>query len=326
MLHSFVALILVLAAPLALAQGVPASDGIPGPVLAGRVALVEGDVRISDAQGQARIPKLGEPIYKSERILTGAGGELHIDTEDGGYIGVRPNTQMDIEDFKAEGGADDRFILNLLQGSFRSVTGWIAKVNRQNYAVRTATATIGVRGTEHEPLVIPEGSSEGEPGTYDRVHNGETEIRTPRGTVSVKANQAGFAPRRGDARPRVLDRVPGFFRATRNEGRFRGLHDRLHQQLEQRLQARRQLVEQRPKIQQDRRAEKRSALEQRREQGLRQQEERRKLQEQRAEKQHKLQEERKQRAEKAKAEREKKRREAAKKDRERAAAKAERRE
>jgi hypothetical protein len=319
----FLAFILAFAAPLALAQGAStanSADDAAGPVLAGKVTLVEGDVRVSDARGQTRIPKSGDPVYKGERIVTGANGEVHFDMEDGGYIGVRPKTNMSIEDFKAEGGPDDRFILNLLQGSFRSITGWIARVNRQNYAVRTPTATIGVRGTEHEPLVIPEGGNEGEPGTYDRVHNGETEIRTPLGTVGVKANQAGFAPHRGALRPRVLDRVPGFFRPTRNEGRFQGLHDRLHQQLQQRLQARRQLVEQRRKEHLERHGEKKSATEQRRPQ----QEERKKLQEQRREKQQKMHEEQRQKAEKAKLERERKHRDAAKK--ERAAKKGEHRE
>src|SRR5258706_1267287 len=237
----FLAFILAFAAPLALAKGAspanPADSG-NGQVLAGKVVLAEGDARVSDARGQTRTPKLGDPIYKGDRIVTGADGEVHFDMEDGGYIGVRPNTSMSIEDFKAEGGPDDRSVLNLLQGSFRSITGWIARGNRQNYAVRTPTATIGVRGTEHEPLVIPEGSREGEPGTYDRVHNGETEIRTPQGTVGVKANQAGVGPRRGAVRPPVLDRGPGVFRTNRNDGRFQGLPDRLHQRLQQRPQAR----------------------------------------------------------------------------------------
>jgi FecR protein len=327
--RSFLAFILAFAAPLALGQSASpagAADNAAGPVLAGKVALAEGDVRVSDARGQMRILKPGDPIYKGERIVTGADGEVHLDMADGGYIGVRPNTSMSIEDFKAEGGRDDRAILNLLRGSFRSITGWIARVNRQNYAVRTATATIGVRGTEHEPLVIPEGSTEGEPGTYDRVHNGETEMRTPQGTVGVKPNQVGFVPRRGTVRPRVLDSVPGFFRPTRNEGRFQGLHDRLHQQLQQRLQARRQLVEQRRKEQLERHGEKKSAIQPRQEQRRLKQEERSKLQGQRREQQQKLQEERRQQAGKAKIERERKRRETDKKQRERGAAKADRRE
>jgi hypothetical protein len=330
----FVAFILAFAAPLALAQGASGSPANPandasdaaGPVLAGKVALAEGDARVFDAGGRVRTPKLGDSIYKGDRIVTGANGEVHFNMEDGGYIGVRPNTDMSIEDFKAEGGPDDRSILNLLLGSFRSITGWIASANRQNYAVHTPTATIGVRGTEHEPLVIPAGSAEGEPGTYDRVHNGETEIRTPQGTIGVKANQAGFAPRRAAVRPRVLDRVPGFFRPTRNEERFRGLHDRLHRQLQQRLQARRQLVEQRRKEQLERRGGKKSAFQERQEQRRLQQGERGKLKEQGREHQQKLREERRQQAEKAKLEQERKRREALKRERERDAAKGQRRE
>ncbi len=326
--------VLAASVSLALAQGAespPQPADAVEPVLAGKATLVEGDVRIYDAANRARTPKVADPVYKGERIATGADGEMHLDLEDGGYIGVRPNTSMRIDDFKADGGPDDRFVVNLIQGSFRSITGWIARLNRQNYTVRTSTATIGVRGTEHEPLVIPEGSSEGEPGTYDWVHTGETEIRTQQGTVGVRANQAGFAPHRGAARPRVLERVPGFFRPTRNEGRFQGLHERLHQRLEQRLQARRQVVEQRRKALQERRAVKKSAVEHRKEQRLehreehvQQQQKQHKLQEQRAEKQQKLIEERKQQAEKARQEREKKRREAAKKEHERAAAKKER--
>src|SRR5262249_58079165 len=96
-------------------------------------------------------------------------GEVHLRMEDGGYIAVRPGTRMRIVNFRAEGGSDDRSVIGLLDGSFRSVTGWIAKLGPQRAIVRTPTATIGIRGTEHEPLVIPEGSSRGDPGTYDRV-------------------------------------------------------------------------------------------------------------------------------------------------------------
>jgi hypothetical protein len=307
-MRCLLALVFACAVPLAVAQG--ASDSAPAsaadatlPVLAGKVELVEGDVRFYDKNQQLRVPKLGDWIYQGDSIVTGADGEVHFSMEDGGYIGVRPNTKMRIVNYKAEGGSDDTSVIGLLQGSFRSVTGWIASLNRQNYVIRTPTATIGVRGTEHEPLVIPDGSAEGEPGTYDRVHNGETEIRTPQGTVGVKPNQAGFAPRRGAAGPRVLDRIP--------------------QQLQQRLQAHRQFIEQRRKQRLEDRGGKVAPGQQQNQRKL-QQEERRNLQEQRREQQQKLREERRQQAEKAKLERERKKREAA--ERERNAAKGERRE
>jgi hypothetical protein len=216
---------------------------------AGKVALVEGDVRFLDGNRRMRRPGSGEPIYEGESIVTGTDGEVHLQMEDGGYVAVRPATRMRIVNFRAEGDAEDRSIIALLEGSFRSVTGWIAKSGRDRAVVRTPTATIGIRGTEHEPLVIPAGSALGEPGTYDRVHFGETEIRTKQGVVAVRPNQAGFVPFGGAQRPRVLDRIPAFFRATRNEARFSGLHERVNRQLDQRREERRRVIEERRKVQ-----------------------------------------------------------------------------
>jgi len=206
-------------------------------------------VRFLDAKDQVRRLKVGDEAYEGDRIVTGPDGEVHLNMEDGGYIGVRPNTKMQIVNFRAQGGSDDSAVLSLLEGSFRSITGWIAKLGARNYSVQTPTATIGVRGTEHEPMVIPEGSKRGDPGTYDRVYAGETAIQTPQGSVNVRPNQAGFVPHRGTARPRVLDRVPGFFRATRNEKRFEGLHARLQRELPQRRLQRQQSVQERRKQQ-----------------------------------------------------------------------------
>jgi hypothetical protein len=236
--------------PIALAQGESARTSADAPAerpIAGKVVLVEGDVRVYDPTQALRRPKLDDSLYEGDSVVTGDGGEVHLNMEDGGYIGVRPNTRMRIVNYKAEGGPDDQSVISLLEGSFRSITGWIGKLGRSNYRIVTRTVTIGVRGTEHEPHVIPEGSAVGEPGTYDRVHSGETVMQTPKGTVNVRANQAGFMPLRGEARPRVLDRIPAFFRPTRNEGRFQGLHLRVQQQLEQRRQQRIQQIQQRRK-------------------------------------------------------------------------------
>src|SRR6266568_2429352 len=221
-------------APLAFAQG-PAdsaalAEAASKPVLAGKVDLVEGDVRFFDKNRRRRLPRLGDPLYEGESIATGANGEVHLGMEDGGYIGV---------------------------------------------------------------------------------HLGEAVIRTPQGAVNVRPDQAGFVPQRGAVRPRVLDRVPDFFRPTRNEGRFAGLHERVHAQLDQRREERRQFIEQRRKPQLDQRGERKPAAEQRQEQRKLRQEQRRRqktederaVEEQRREGLQKQREERREQAQKARLER-----------------------
>src|SRR5262245_25155057 len=221
-----VAIVFALLAQIACAQDAPSTD----PAVAGTVSLIEGDVRVLDRVLQGRRPAVGDPIYEGESIVTGADGEVHLDMQDGGYIGGRPGAKIQIVHLKAEGVSDDGITHSLLEGSFGSVTGWITKGNRRA-EVTTPTATIGIRGTDYEPLVIPEGSKAGEAGTYNRVNVGETELRTAQGSVIVKPNQAGFVPHAGAIAPRVLARMPALFKATRNEKVFQGLHPRIHKNL-----------------------------------------------------------------------------------------------
>jgi FecR-like protein len=222
--------------PAAFAQQDPGRAPAPGARTAGKVVLVEGDTRFRDRAGAERRPKLGDPLYEGDRLLTGADGEVHVAMADGGYIGVRPGTEMSVDLFVADGGRDDRSEISLVKGSFRTITGWIGKA--QNALIRTFDATIGIRGTDHEPLVVPPGAAEGEPGTYDRVYFGATVIETPGRSVDLKAGQAGYAPRGAGIPPRVLAIIPSFYRPARNEARFVGLHDRIQEQLEKLRQER----------------------------------------------------------------------------------------
>jgi hypothetical protein len=214
--------------------------------VAGKVDLVEGDVHIYDTRNAVRIVHVNDNIYEGDSIVTGADSEIHLTMVDTGFIAVRPNTRMNITQYRANGDAQDKGVIGLLVGSFRSISGWIAKYQPKSYEIRTPTATIGIRGTDHEPKVIPDGSTEGDPGTYDKVNTGGTYIRTPQGTVNVAENHAAFAPfaSRGgpgaNARPRLLDKVPNFYRPTRNEHLIEGKHAEIQRNLSTRRAERNQ--------------------------------------------------------------------------------------
>ena len=209
---------------------------------AGKIDLVEGAMTITGADRRRRAVKLGDLLYEGDAIVTAADGELHAEMTDGGVIAVRPNTQLRITKYQANGAATDTSVFSLLKGSFRSITGWIGKNNPSGYQVRTPTATVGVRGTDHEPLVIPQGAREGEPGTYDRVNAGGSFISGKTGRVDVAPGRAGFFAHHGRDKPRVLDQVPGFFRATRHEVRLAGRHEQVRQGLDQRRAERQKVV------------------------------------------------------------------------------------
>jgi hypothetical protein len=220
------------------------------PNQAATINLAEGDARIVAPGARARAARVGDVVNEGDVLVTGKDGEMHLTMQDTGFIALRPDTRMRIASYKADGGDDDKAIFRLLAGGFRSVTGWIGKFNPRAYRVQTPTATIGIRGTDHEPRYIPEGSSDGPAGTYDKVYVGSTEIENPSGKAAVAPAQAGFVPQNGRERPRVLARVPGFFHPSRYEPMIEKKHAEIQKMIEQRREERRKVV-----------AEKRAALE-----------------------------------------------------------------
>ncbi len=225
----------------------PASGGTVKSVeinRAAKITLLEGDVRVLDGNRKRRSVALNDTINEGDFIVTGADGELHLDMEDGGYMAVRPNTKLRITKYQAKGEDGDTGVFGLLEGSFRSVSGWIGKYNRSNYLVRTPNATVGIRGTDHEPLVVPAGATGQEPGTYDKVNEGGSFIRTPAGRADVAPNQAGFVPHDAKTKPRVLADIPKIFKPTRNEHLLKGKHAAVQQAIDKRREGRRNEIKQ----------------------------------------------------------------------------------
>ncbi len=237
---------------------------------AAKVALIEGDVGVFSASKQRRTVTVGDYLVEGDSIVTGKDGELHLDMEDGGYMSVRPNTKMRIVKYQAKGESTDTGVFGLLEGSFRSITGWIGKYNGKSYTVRTPTATVGIRGTDHEPYVIPKGSKEGEAGTYDKVNEGGSYIQTAGGRAEIGANQSGFVSHEKSAKPRLLKDIPAHFRAGKHERLFAGKHAEVQSRIEKRREARRSEIREKLKKSkaeaENRRKQRQEALKEKREQ------------------------------------------------------------
>lgn len=214
---------------------------------AGRMELVEGDVQILDADKKPRPARPGEALNEGDSIVTGKDGEVHIKMRDEGFIAVRPNTDLQVVAYRAQGDDQDKGIIALAKGSFRSVTGWIGKFNSSAYQIKTPAATIGIRGTDHEPLVIPPGSPDGDAGTYDKVYVGASFIETPKGRIDIGAGKAGFAAGAANVEPsapRLLTQPPQAYKPTHNENLIEPRHDAIQKVVEQVRSERRKQVEQ----------------------------------------------------------------------------------
>lgn len=124
--------------------------------VAGYVQFVSGNVQIISPAGLTRTIQKGDAVNEGDTLTSAQQSSAQIKMQDGGFIAVRANTKLKIDQFRFNGQADgsERNFFSLIKGGFRSITGLIGQVNKQNYRVTTPAATIGIRGTDYEAVYV----------------------------------------------------------------------------------------------------------------------------------------------------------------------------
>lgn len=179
--------------------------------VAGNIISSSGSVEAQN-NGRTRLLAEGDSVCVGETIVTQQSGMVQIRMVDDGLIAIRPQTQLKIEKFAFNGTDQDSSLISLFKGSSRFVTGKLGKMYPQFDLIQTPNATIGVRGTDHMATVILPGNSAGYPaGTYDKVNQGITFIRTDKGEIDIHPNQVGVAASMNEA-PALLNGIPDFYK------------------------------------------------------------------------------------------------------------------
>ena len=201
-----------------------ASAATPGGTRFAIVWRLRGDVTAAPSNGSnPRKLREGDPVFVGERVRAAAQAEAVLKTEDAGVVAIRPGTEFIAERFSAEDKSSDSFTMRLVTGSLRVISGWIGQTNRSGHNIVTASATIGIRGTDHEPYVLsPElaRTTSNPEGTYDKVNRGGTTMQVGDNKLDIDPGNVGFvrAPSRTKDRalltillPVLLDKVPNFY-------------------------------------------------------------------------------------------------------------------
>ncbi|WP_341904652.1 FecR family protein [Polaromonas sp. YR568] len=126
---------------------------------AGIAQFASGEVLLRRSDGQSDPLVKGRGIESGQAIVTGTTGRAQVKFTDGGLVSLQPNTEFKITNYVDQADPrQDRFLVDLLRGSMRAITGLIGKRNRENYKVMTTTATIGIRGSGFNAGYNPDGS------------------------------------------------------------------------------------------------------------------------------------------------------------------------
>lgn len=178
-------------------------------VPAGKVLVVAGNATLE--RGGQQLPLLaGVQVESGDTLAVGDKSTLQVRFTDESVVALRANSQFKIENYKFDKNAEsDRSLMGLLKGGMRTITGLIGKANNKNYAVQTATATIGIRGTHftvvscNNDCTRPDGTPEAN-GTFGNVTDGRITVSNASGVKEFAQQDSFHVPTANSAPVQLL--------------------------------------------------------------------------------------------------------------------------
>jgi hypothetical protein len=154
-------------------------DEVLKATMIGSTAATRGEVIMVTRDGRTNSVASGSSISAGAHIMTGPTGRLQVLLLDETVFTLGPNSDMVLDEFVYDPKTSvGKVSANIARGTFRFVTGKIARRDPDNMKVKVAYGTIGVRGTDLEVSVEPGGDG------YVKLFSGKLEItETKSGTV-----------------------------------------------------------------------------------------------------------------------------------------------
>ena len=115
----------------------------------GSVTFKAGDASIIHADKSVIAAEKNTALNAGDTVATKE-GRVQLTLLDGGRVSLQPHTVYRINKYEFSGKEDgsEFAFTELLKGGLRTVSGLIGHKNRYRYQLKTAVATIGIRGTE----------------------------------------------------------------------------------------------------------------------------------------------------------------------------------
>lgn len=182
--------------------------------VAGSVTHLGGVLHVTHADGAHMLLSVRSNILEGDLLRTEKDTYARIRFTDKSEIVLRPGTEFRVDSYKysekAEEAKEDSFMVSLLRGGLRSVSGLIGKRDPKKIKVKTVSATIGVRGTHWGAIecnndcgqIQSVSGNVPENGLYTDTASGTTVISNAHGEVEVPAGSFSYTPTEGA--PRII--------------------------------------------------------------------------------------------------------------------------
>ena len=117
-------------------------------VSTGSIKTILGDVSLS-RDNTIFSPEIGMEVFKSDELITGKASSVGVIMKDNTILTAGEDSVLNIESFSYDKRSRrGNLRANLKRGSLSSISGHLAKTSPDSVRFKTATMTLGVRGTE----------------------------------------------------------------------------------------------------------------------------------------------------------------------------------
>ncbi|MPQ77239.1 FecR domain-containing protein [Hydrogenovibrio sp. JE_KL2] len=138
------------------------------------VSAIKGDAVI--LRGDQKLPiHLGDAIEEKDQIKTSNETKVQIIFKDRTIVTIGKNTLFSVPEYVYGDAKTSKVEFKLSKGVFKSMTGKIGEIAKQRFKIKTATATIGIRGTIY----------------IVRVQGDKTQLSTLDGATYMQLNSNG---------------------------------------------------------------------------------------------------------------------------------------
>ena len=183
---------------------------------AGKVSRLSGQATITSASNQTKELKRDDAVNVGDMISTAKDSQVMVRMKDNSSLLVRAESKIKIDAFQFENKPTDNAKTSVVAGTLRAVSGQIGKGQPDNVKYEAGTATIGIRGTDIELAIIPEGRKD-RAGVYNYVHDGSVQMALNTGeNALVEKELTGFTPTTllpGEKRLQILRDRPAFLQS-----------------------------------------------------------------------------------------------------------------
>ena len=115
----------------------------------GSITNLSGPLMARKADGVVKVLAMRSEVEQGDTLVSEKNTYAQVKFIDNSEITLRPNSSFKVDNFSFDAGKPDgdNASFTLVKGGLRSVTGLLGKRNKEKFALKTPSATIGIRGT-----------------------------------------------------------------------------------------------------------------------------------------------------------------------------------